>query len=541
MSLEKSKNFFSDNVHRDLANRISEKSGIQSTRELGKYLGMPVLHERINKDTFGEVLEKVASRLLGWKGRFLSLAGRMTLTKAVLSSMPVHTMSTIALPSSTLNGLDKISRSFMWGSDVEKKKQHLVAWDRVCLPKVDGGMGIRAAKPMNQALLGKVGWRIIHDRDSLWARILRHKYKVGDIQDSSWMTAKSTCSSTWRSVQMGIREVVLLGLRWVLGDGREAQLWTNKWLGDKPLVDIVTRELPMVEATAYARDLWNDGTGWDFSRIDPFVSNETRLQLMAVVLDSFTGAKDRLSWDESSDGVYTVRSAYSLLMRNSKPRPYMGSFFERVWKLVGPERVRLFLWLVIHQVIMTNVERQRRHLCSSGLCHVCKGGDETILHILRDSPAMEGIWTRLVPQRQRSSFFAKSLLDWVYENLGDDRIQGGSMWATLFAMATWWGWKWRCGNVFGVNGKCRDRVRFVRELAEEVTKAHKSAWGRVTGGVTVTRMIAWKPPAPDWFKVNMDGASRGNPGLATAGGVIRNEEGAWCGGFAVNLGICSHH
>ena len=32
---------------------------------------MPILQKRINKDTFGEVLEKVASRLSGWKKQTL--------------------------------------------------------------------------------------------------------------------------------------------------------------------------------------------------------------------------------------------------------------------------------------------------------------------------------------------------------------------------------------------------------------------------------------------------------------------------------------
>lgn len=61
VSLPKSKIFFSSNVTRERGERISRESGIASTRELGKYLGMPILHKRINKDTFGEVLEKVAS------------------------------------------------------------------------------------------------------------------------------------------------------------------------------------------------------------------------------------------------------------------------------------------------------------------------------------------------------------------------------------------------------------------------------------------------------------------------------------------------
>ncbi|CAA7027274.1 unnamed protein product [Microthlaspi erraticum] len=55
----------------------------------------------------------------------------------------------------------------------------------------------------------------------------------------------------------------------------------------------------------------------------------------------------------------------------------------------------------------------------------------------------------------------------------------------------------------------------------------------------VERRIAWEPPTSGWMKMNTDGASRGNPGLATAGGVLRDENGRWVHGFALNIGICS--
>lgn len=539
VSLEKSKIFFSNNVHRDLAKLISDESGIKATKDLGKYLGMPVLQKRINKDTYGEVLEKVASRLAGWKGRFLSLAGRITLTKAVLSSIPVHSMSTISLPASILDKLDKVSRSFLWGGTEEQRKPHLIAWNRVCLPKVKGGLGIRSSKDMNKALLGKVGWRLLHDKQSLWATVLRHKYKVGEIDNPDWLVVKSSWSSTWRSVGMGLREVVLPGTGWVLGNGRKIKFWKDKWLGDKPLLDLVTTMVPMGEMEMHAQDMWRDGVGWDLSRIEPYVPQTVRLRLMSVVVDRVTGASDRMSWSESSDGMFTVRSAYQMLTRDEEERQNMEKFFTRVWMLLVPERVRVFLWLATHQVLMTNVERRRRHLSDSGLCQVCKSGEETILHILRDCPAMEGIWRRLVPRGRLQSFFAKSLLEWLHHNMGDEIVIGGNPWATVFGLATWWGWKWRCGNVFGVNGKCRDRVRFIKELATEVSQAFSVMRGAPTGVIRVERQIAWSPPSEGWIKLNTDGASRGNPGLASAGGVLRDGSGVWRGGFALNIGICS--
>ncbi|KAG7571880.1 Ribonuclease H-like superfamily [Arabidopsis suecica] len=264
-----------------------------------------------------------------------------------------------------------------------------------------------------------------------------------------------------------------------------------------------------------------------------------QLKLMSMVVDTVTGARDRLSWGECSDGSFTVKSAYSLLSRDMAPKQNMGSFFLRIWRVVAHERVRVFLWLVVNQVLMTNVERQRRHLGDSGLCTVCKSGDETILHILRDCPAMSGVWIRLLPPQRRQAFFSKSLLEWIYSNVGDEKEIGECPWATTFSQAVWWGWKWRCGNVFGENRRCRDRVRFIKDLSKDVWAAHKKVSGSLSQVVRVERMIAWIPPMVGWFKLNTDGASHGNPGLATAGGVVRDGEGNWCSGFALNIGICS--
>ncbi|KFK31628.1 hypothetical protein AALP_AA6G137400 [Arabis alpina] len=105
--------------------------------------------------------------------------------------------------------------------------------------------------------------------------------------------------------------------------------------------------------------------------------------------------------------------------------------------------------------------------------------------------------------REEKNVFTQTLLEWIYENLreGVETING--LWPTTFAAAVWCGWKW----IWTI-----DRVE---------------------------RLIQWVAPRTDWMKLNTDGASRGNPGLATAGGVLRNSDGSWCGGFVVNIGICS--
>jgi len=81
-------------------------------------------------------------------------------------------------------------------------------------------------------------------------------------------------------------------------------------------------------------------------------------------------------------------------------------------------------------------------------------------------------------------------------------------WPILFAATLWWGWKWRCANVFGENKKSRDRVSFVRRLARDYTVAQGSLSGSTRRVERVERLIAWRPPGEGWL--NTDGASRGN-------------------------------
>ncbi|KAL8139423.1 LOW QUALITY PROTEIN: hypothetical protein V2J09_005444 [Rumex salicifolius] len=262
VSLEKSKIFFSRNVSREKETLISNASGIASTRDLGKYLGMPILQKCLNKETFREILERVSSRLAGWKGRSLSLAGRLALTKSVLSAIPIHSMSSIMLPASTLASLDKVAHNFIWGSTTESRRQHLVAWNRVCRPKLEGGLGLRRAGVMNRALLGKLGWRVLKDKTSLWARVLREKYKIGDVRDPLWLSPKGRWSSTWRSISVGIREVVLRGISWVPGDGRSIKFWTDRWALKVPLLEVALDTVPVEEVNKLVIDYWKPGLGW---------------------------------------------------------------------------------------------------------------------------------------------------------------------------------------------------------------------------------------------------------------------------------------
>ncbi|XP_039057386.1 uncharacterized protein LOC120200684 [Hibiscus syriacus] len=70
----------------------------QEVESMGKYLGVPVLHRRMKITDFDFIFDKFRSKLNGWAARSLSLAGRITLTKSVLSAIPNYFMQVMPFP-----------------------------------------------------------------------------------------------------------------------------------------------------------------------------------------------------------------------------------------------------------------------------------------------------------------------------------------------------------------------------------------------------------------------------------------------------------
>nr|GEU97029.1 polynucleotidyl transferase, ribonuclease H-like superfamily protein [Tanacetum cinerariifolium] len=52
-------------------------------------------------------------------------------------------------------------------------------------------------------------------------------------------------------------------------------------------------------------------------------------------------------------------------------------------------------------------------------------------------------------------------------------------------------------------------------------------------------LISWVAPPVSWVVLNTDGASRGNPGDAGGGGILRDAQGYFICAFAENYGICT--
>ena len=145
--------FFSHNVP-DLQRRsLGQALGFSVTSDLGKYLGVPLWHNRVSKQMYGGIIEKVKSHLSGWNASTLSLAGRITLAQSVLAAIPLYSMQTVMLPAAICNDIDVTCRRFIWGGSSNKNGVSLVNWDKACLPKSYGGLGFKDLRTMKYKAL----------------------------------------------------------------------------------------------------------------------------------------------------------------------------------------------------------------------------------------------------------------------------------------------------------------------------------------------------------------------------------------------------
>ena len=92
VSAEKSCIYFSPNVPPNIREDIYGVLDIAENSNIGKYLGFLLNHKGAAWNRYNFVVDRVISKLSGWKSKFLSFAGRTVLVKSVMVAIPNYVM-----------------------------------------------------------------------------------------------------------------------------------------------------------------------------------------------------------------------------------------------------------------------------------------------------------------------------------------------------------------------------------------------------------------------------------------------------------------
>jgi hypothetical protein len=79
-----------------------------------KYLGIPMHFKKLNNKDWEMIEERIEKKLSSWKGKYLSVGGRLVLINSVLSSLPIFMLSFFEIPKGVLKKIDYFRSRFFW-------------------------------------------------------------------------------------------------------------------------------------------------------------------------------------------------------------------------------------------------------------------------------------------------------------------------------------------------------------------------------------------------------------------------------------------
>ena len=208
------------------------------------------------------------------------------------------------LPCSIIKKIESIFSAFLWKGASLSPVGAKVAWQSICYPIREGGLGIKNLKTWNQTATWKHIWRLLIDKESLWTVwihtvLLRNR--------SFWhINIPSNATWSWRKILQS-RESCRSFFITQIGNGSSTSLWYDYWLPDgKRLIDLLP--LRILTSTGLS---WNskvshiihDG-GWNFPNI-PALQPTWNTITFTPLLDR----EDQCLWRLHPSGAFTIKSA----------------------------------------------------------------------------------------------------------------------------------------------------------------------------------------------------------------------------------------
>jgi len=352
----------------DLKCQIKDTFGFVEGKLPVRYLGAPIISSRLGKADCVSLVERITARVQSWTHRFLSFAGRVQLIRSVLHAIQSYWASVFVIPMAVLDRIEQILRQFLWKGPTLGKGGAKVSWEDVCLPREEGGLGIRNLRECNKAAMLKHIWTLFTDKESLWCKWIHSTFlKRGE---NFWVVKAPTyCSWAWKKI-LQLRSEVRLNFCWRIGDGRRVSLWFDNWHQRGPL-EIICSEQTILDS----------GLPRDATVADLFSSAG---QVFRTILDSWnqplpllSEGPDRFVWSDSPSGLFSVASAWHIFRRR-KARVDWSSF---IWNKAITPRYQFNLWLIIKNRLPTQAFLMSYGRIGREVCAFCKLTPDSIDHL----------------------------------------------------------------------------------------------------------------------------------------------------------------
>jgi hypothetical protein len=307
----------------------------------------------------------------------------------------------------------------MWGDTDHKRKFHVVAWDKIIVPKAMGGLGLRKLDVMNKACLSKLSWKLQTGSSDLWCHVLRGKYKMENELNNR--ACRGTGSSLWKTL-MALNHVIQMFSYWIVGDGKSIDAWQDTWL-DEGIVLAQHVDIPQHLLGVKLYELVDLDGRWNLNLMKDWMPASLMKLIAAVLPPNEEFGNDERVLTGGNKMNFSVSDMYMKLCGYSGEE--VTSNWKKAWRINVPEKVRSFMWLMMHERLLTNALKNKMRLCHA-MCNYCGDVEETILHAMRDCPKAREVWRYFVAGSQQNQFYMADFQQWININLINEVLWHGT-------------------------------------------------------------------------------------------------------------------
>ncbi|KAL5578506.1 hypothetical protein UlMin_020205 [Ulmus minor] len=239
------------------------------------------------------------------------------------------------------------------------------AWDKICVPKGDGGLGFRRMDDMNQALIAKWGWDLLTGKSSLCLSFLQAKYlRNGDF-----------------SAILHSKDLLLQGACKRIGDGHSINIWEDPWVPKCINFKPKPRAAPPSDARL-VKDLIARPGCWSIPKIRALFKHDDAKAILALPL-LLQPKSDSWFWVYNSYGKFTTRSAY--LVSQSHRFSMASNIPRQLWLCIWRANIiphhKLLWWQAVNDCFPTRDRLHKYIPAITNLCPFCGASDEIVLHL----------------------------------------------------------------------------------------------------------------------------------------------------------------
>lgn len=216
-----------------------------------------------------------------------------------------------------------------------------------------------------------------------WKTILIQKYGPSglDIPRLSYF---------WKGV-LNFRDIYELGINRIVNNGQEIPFWLDRWIGECSLYCLypnlfqIASNQAITVAEAFPA---SSSLTLSFNKQLTGVLLLEWHQLRQSISFTYKVEYDLITWRWTANGLFTVHSLYKWLEFGG----IKNSYFNTIWKAKIPLKIKVFLWLLKQDRVLTKSNLIHRGWQGDPACLFC-GAVEISNHLFITCPYTKSIWS----------------------------------------------------------------------------------------------------------------------------------------------------